>query len=46
MVSTLPSKSEGDTMILGLTPILASALYIGSGAGLLLVIVVLVLLFR
>ena len=33
-------------MILGLTPILASALYIGGGAGLLLVIVVLVLLFR
>jgi hypothetical protein len=33
-------------MSLLFTPILASALYIGSGAGLLLVIVVLVLLFR
>jgi hypothetical protein len=33
-------------MALLFTPIFASALYIGGGAGLLLVIVVLVLLFR
>jgi Tfp pilus assembly protein PilN len=48
MVNTLPSKNERQTMHrLLLSPVLASALYIGGGVGgLLLVIVVVVLLLR
>jgi Tfp pilus assembly protein PilN len=48
MVNTLPSKNERQTMhLLLLSPVLASALYIGGGTlGLVLIIVVVVLLLR
>jgi hypothetical protein len=51
MANTLPSKNERHIMHFltspALTPILASALYIGGGGlGLVLLIVVLVILFR
>jgi hypothetical protein len=39
-------KNERKTMSLLFTPLIASALYIGGGAGLVLLIVVLVLVFR
>jgi hypothetical protein len=43
----LPSKRESKTMLLSLSsPVLASAIYIGGGVGLVLVIIVVVLLLR
>jgi hypothetical protein len=42
----LPSKNERSTMHLLFTPVLASAIYIGGGFGLILIIVVVVLLLR
>jgi hypothetical protein len=49
MVNTLPSKNERHAMhlLFSLTPVLASAIWIGGGSvGLLLVIIVIVLLLR
>jgi len=42
----LAIKNERKTMHLLFTPVLASALYIGGGFGLVLLIVVLILIFR
>jgi len=47
MVNTSPSKTERKIMSLLLSPVLASALYIGGGSvGLLLLIIIVVLVLR
>jgi len=46
MANTLLSQKIEKIMLLALTPILGSAIYIGGGLGLVVLIVVLVLIFR